>query len=127
MPEPIWPEHDAETGEIVQAAPTYNMPSDLPAEVWQAGQRTVPTETPYTRLHDDRAAAGESPRAQEFHRALNRLLEFERDGAALLATPYAAQMGMQRAARGVAELLERWLEPEPATPSGRRVVTIEAN
>ena len=100
------------------------IPARVPAEVWQAAQRPVPQETAYTRFEDAMREAGESPRAQELHRLLSRLLEFERDGAALLATPYAQGIGLHRAAREAFDLLEHWLVT--AHQQDERVITVEA-
>ena len=122
-PAPAFPPHNPETGELVERD-GVPIPARVPAEVWQAAQRPVPQETAYTRFEDAMREAGESPRAQELHRLLSRLLEFERDGAALLATPYARVIGLHRAAREAFDLLEHWLVT--AHQQDERVITVEA-
>ena len=122
-PAPTFPPHNPETGELVERD-GVPIPARVPAEVWQAAQRPVPQETAYTRFEDAMREAGESPRAQELHRLLSRLLEFERDGAALLATPYARVIGLHRAAREAFDLLEHWLVT--AHQQDERVITVEA-
>ena len=122
-PAPAVPPHNPETGELVERD-GVPIPARVPAEVWQAAQRPVPQETAYTRFEDAMREAGESPRAQELHRLLSRLLEFERDGAALLATPYAQGIGLHRAAREAFDLLEHWLVT--AHQQDERVITVEA-
>ena len=121
-PAPAFPPHNPETGELVERD-GVPIPARVPAEVWQAAQRPVPQETAYTRFEDAMREAGESPRAQELHRLLSRLLEFERDGAALLATPYAQGIGLHRAAREAFDLLEHWLVTHQ---QDERVITVEA-
>lgn len=128
-PAPYWPPHDPETGEVLTpAAPAeadYGLP-ELPREVREAGEgKTLPTETAHTLLHDALDMGGDSPRAQELHRLLNQLLTFERDGADLIATPFAATVGLHRAARAVAEMLGDWLPAEPAPRRFERVITVD--
>ncbi|EYB69087.1 hypothetical protein DEIPH_ctg011orf0055 [Deinococcus phoenicis] len=125
-PAPWPPPHDPETGEVLAAAPPFDLPERIPNEVYDAGRRTLPSDTPYTVLQDALQQAGHSEQADALSRALSRVLEFEREAPAILATSYAQQMGIYRLARELRDLLNDWLEVEPTNARGGHVITLEA-
>lgn len=126
-PAPWPPPHDPETGEVLTAAPQFDLPERIPTEVYESGRRAMPSSTPYTALDDALRASGGSGRADDLSRALSRVLEFEREAPAILATSYAQQMGIYRLARELRDMLSEWLEGEPTDTRGQGVITIDVD
>lgn len=126
-PAPWPPPHDPETGEVLTAAPQFDLPERIPTEVYESGRRAMPSSTPYAALDDALRASGGSGRADDLSRALSRVLEFEREAPAILATSYAQQMGIYRLARELRDMLSEWLEGEPTDTRGQGVITIDVD